>query len=240
MAGSQVQIDRAHQAQVADRVASKVADVLKSDKAFESGSVALSASIAGAAAAAIVNLPAGARRELGKHQVELARRIRRLVEAFNDVPPRGKIELEIPKAVEPSKGEGLGKIVTVEDGERLLAEFAVARRLEDWAGPVAGATELHRDYGIPRSTLNRWQHTGEVIALLKGTKKHVYPTEQFIDGRPVRSIAKIGALAPSHRVAWLWLSQPNPVLGGRKPIDLLRQERADEVLEAAQAYFAAQ
>src|SRR5262249_23509794 len=156
------------------------------------------------------NLPAGARRELGKHQAELAKRVRRLVEAFGDVPARDKVEIEPPSAIEPSRGEGLGAIVAGEEGERFLDEFAVARRLEDWAGPVAGATELHRNYGIPRSTLNRWQHAGEVIALLKGTKKHVYPIEQFVDGRPVRYMAAIGALATSQRVAWLWLRQPNP------------------------------
>lgn len=240
MAGSEAQMDRARQATVADRVAAKVADVLKADAAFESGSVALSARIAGAAAAAIIDLPAGARRALSKRQGELARRIRGLVETFGDAPDAGRIALEIPNSVEPSRGEGLGKIVTVEEGEQLLGELAVARKLEDWAGPVAGARELQRNFGIARSTLNRWQHAGEVIALLKGTRKHVYPIEQFIDGRPAKGIGVIAALVANQRVAWLWLSQPNPMLSGRRPIDLLKQERAEEVIDAAQSYFAAQ
>ncbi|ARO34183.1 hypothetical protein NXC14_PC00649 (plasmid) [Rhizobium sp. NXC14] len=240
MAGSEVRLHHARQARVADRVAAKVADVLKADAAFESGSVALSASIAGAAAAAIVDLPVSVRRELSKRQGELARRIRGLVETFGDAPAGGKIVLEISKTVEPSAGEGLGKIVTAEEGARLLGELAVARRLEDWAGPVAGASELQRDFGIARSTLNRWQHADEVIALLKGTRKHVYPIEQFIDGRPARGIATVAALVSNQRVAWLWLCQPNPMLGGRRPIDLLKQDRADEVIDAAQTYFAVQ
>jgi hypothetical protein len=239
MASSQARIKDARQAQVANRVAAKLADVLRRDAAFESGSVTLSANIAGAAAAAIAHLPSGARSALGKRQAELAQGIRRLVEALGDVPS-GKIELEVPRAVEPSKGEGLGAIVATEEGERSLAAFAVARRLEDWAGRVAGATELQRDYGIARSTLNRWQHMGEVIALLKGTRKHVYPVEQFVDGRPAGNLAAISALASNQRVAWLWLIQPNPVLDGRKPIDLLKQNRAEGVLEVARAYFAAQ
>ncbi|TAU60887.1 DUF2384 domain-containing protein [Rhizobium ruizarguesonis] len=240
MAGSHVQQGRARQAQVADRVAAKVADVLRADATFESGSVALSARIAGAAAAAIVDLPVSVRRELSKRQGELTRRIRGLVESFSDAPDGGKIALEIPKAVEPSKGEGLGKIATAEEGERLLDELAVARKLEDWAGPVAGANELQRDFGIARSTLNRWQHAGEVIALLKGTRKHVYPIEQFIDGRPAKGIGTIAALVSNQRVAWLWLSQPNPMLGGRRPINLLQQDHADEVVDAAQTDFSAQ
>ncbi|MGO7646045.1 hypothetical protein ACC709_37195, partial [Rhizobium ruizarguesonis] len=61
MAGSQVQQGRARQAQVADRVAAKFADVLRADATFESGSVARAARRAGAAAAAIVDLPGSGR-----------------------------------------------------------------------------------------------------------------------------------------------------------------------------------
>lgn len=240
MVTSPAQLDRARQTQVANKVAAKIVDVLKADTSFEAASVALSASIAGAAAAAIINLPVGARRELGKHQAELARRIRGLVENFGDIPEHKKIPLTIPKNIEPSTGEGLGMIITAQEGEKLLTELAVARRVEDWAGPVAGATELQRDFGIPRSTLNRWQHAGEVIALLKGTRKHVYPIEQFIDGRPALGISMIDTLASNQRVAWLWLRQANPLLGNRKPIDLMKQDRVDEVVEAARTYFSAQ
>jgi hypothetical protein len=73
--------------------------------------------------------------------------------------------------------------------------------------------------------------------LLKGTKKHVFPVEQFIDGRPALGIFAVIGLAGSHRTAWLWLRQANPVLGGRRPIDLLKQDRIEEVVETAQAYF---
>lgn len=237
MANPNVQIDRKGNARVAERVASKITDALKSDRAFESGSLTLSAHIAGAAAAAVLNLPVEARQELTRRQTELMRGVRRLVETFGDNPGCGKIRLVVPETVEPSKGEGLGPIVSAEEGKRLLTEFAVARKIEDWAGPVAGASELSRDYGIPRSTLHRWQHTDEVIGLLKGTRKHVFPVEQFIDGRPARGISAIIGLAGGHRVAWLWLRQANPVLNGRKPIDLLTQDRVDEVVDTARAYF---
>ncbi|MER9630989.1 hypothetical protein [Mesorhizobium sp. M0296] len=237
MANPNMQFVRNRNARVAERVASKVTNALKSDRAFESGSLALSAHIAGAAAVAVLNLPVEARQELTKRQAELMRGVRRLVESFGDDPGRGKIKLVVPEAIEPSKGEGLGSIVSAEEGKRLLGELAVARKIEDWAGPVAGASELSRDYGIPRSTLHRWQHSDEVIGLLKGTKKHVFPVEQFIDGRPARGISAIVSLAGGHRVAWLWLRQANPVLSGRKPIYLLKQDRVDEVVDTARAYF---
>lgn len=237
MPSTNMQIDHNGNTRVAERVASKVSDALKSDRAFESGSLALSAHIAGAAAAAVLNLPAEARLELTKRQAELMRGVRRLVETFSEDLGRGKIKLAVPETVEPSKGEGLGSIVSAEEGRRLLKEFAVARKIEDWAGPVAGASELSRDYGIPRSTLHRWQHSDEVIGLLKGTKKHVFPVEQFIDGRPARGISVIVSLAGGHRVAWLWLRQANPVLNGHTPIELLKQDRVDEVVDTARAYF---
>lgn len=239
MASSQVQRTSVGRAGVADRVASKVKDALRSDKAFEPGSLALSASIAGAAAAAVVDLPIEARRELGKRQGELERGIRKLLKTFSDEPFAGRIEIELPQAIAPSKGESVGEIVSREEGERLLSDIAVARRLEDWAGPVAGATDISREYGIARSTLNHWHHAGDVIALLKGTKKHVYPVEQFIDGRPAKGIGTINVLVGNSRIAWLWLSQENAALSGRKPIDVLKQDRVDEVIEVARAYFTA-
>ena len=78
MASPSLQVDRNGNARVAERVTSKVTDALKSDRAFESGSLALSAHIAGAAAAAVLDLPAEARQVLAKRQAELMRRVRRL------------------------------------------------------------------------------------------------------------------------------------------------------------------
>jgi hypothetical protein len=239
MANSNAHSERRDRKNIADRVAAKVQIALKSEKGFGSGSLALSALIAGEVAEAVVGLPAERRRELNSHSAELKQRIRRVVESFGR-ERRAKIAFDVPDEVESSKGEGLGAIVTSEQGEKALAAIAVHRKLEDWAGTVAGATELSREYGVARSSLNRWQHEGDVIGLLKGTRKHVYPVEQFIDGRPARGIREIIQLAKGQRTAWLWLSQKNPVLGGRKPIYLLKQDRVDEVVDAATAYFAAQ
>ncbi len=158
------------------------------------------------------------------------RAVRRFVETFSNDVERGKIEFDAPEAGESSNGQGLGPIVSAAEGRRLLSELAVARKIEDWAGPVAGLSGLSRRYGIPRSTLHRWQLADEVTGLLKGTKKHVFPVEQFIDGRPARGVPSIIDLAGGHRTAWLWLRQSNPVLGGRKPIDLLKHDRVDEVV----------
>ena len=97
MASPNMQIARNPRTQVADRVTSKVTDALKSDTAFESGSLALSARIAGAAAEAVLDLPAEARRTLTRRQAELVRGVRRLVETFGDELP-GQILIIEPLA----------------------------------------------------------------------------------------------------------------------------------------------
>lgn len=108
--------------------------------------------------------------------------------------------------------------------------------IEDWAGRVAGSTYLEENLRIARSTLHRWQRRGEVIALRKGGRKHVFPLAQFVDGRPVTGIRDVLFLITNPRLAWLWLTRPSAQLDGRIPIDLLRQDQVDEVVEAARAF----
>ena len=108
--------------------------------------------------------------------------------------------------------------------------------IEDWAGRVAGSTYLEENLRIARSTLHRWQRRGEVIALRKGGRKHVFPLAQFVDGRPVAGIRDVLSLISNPRLAWLWLTRPSAQLDGRVPIDLLRQDEVVEVVEAARAF----
>lgn len=231
MASSQVQRNSIGRANVVDRVASKVKDALRSDKAFEpersrcqpaSSWTFLSkpgvssasdreswcaASAAYSKPSATNHSPAGSRSSCRRPSPR--RKARAWARSFH-----------------AKKANGCWMISLSPEGSRI-------------GGAAAGATEISRDYGIPRSTLNHWHHAGDVIALLKGTKKHVYPVEQFIDGRLAKGIGTINALVGNSRVAWLWLSQANAALSGRKPIDVLKQDRVDEVIEIARAYFAA-
>ncbi|MBZ9887868.1 DUF2384 domain-containing protein [Mesorhizobium sp. BR1-1-3] len=108
--------------------------------------------------------------------------------------------------------------------------------IEDWAGRVAGSTYLEEHLRIARSTLHRWQRRGEVIALRKGGRKHVFPLAQFVDGRPVAGIRDVLSLITNPRLAWLWLTRPSAQLDGRIPIDLLRKDQVDEVVEAARIF----
>ena len=105
--------------------------------------------------------------------------------------------------------------------------------LEDWAGEVAGSTYLEEKLRIPRSTLHRWQRRGEVVALRKGGRKHVFPLAQFVDGRPVLGISDVLSAIANPRLAWFWLTRPAPELNGRVPIEMLREDMVTDVVRAA-------
>ena len=107
--------------------------------------------------------------------------------------------------------------------------------IEDWAGEVAGSTYLEEKLRIPRSTLHRWQRRGEVVALRKGGRKHVFPLAQFIDGRPVPGISNVLSAISNPRLAWFWLTRPSPELGGRVPVEMLREDLVEDVIRAARA-----
>ncbi|MBZ9820061.1 antitoxin Xre/MbcA/ParS toxin-binding domain-containing protein [Mesorhizobium sp. CA4] len=105
--------------------------------------------------------------------------------------------------------------------------------IEDWAGEVAGSTYLEEKLRIPRSTLHRWQRRGEVVALRRGGRKHVFPLAQFVDGRPVPGISDVLSAIANPRLAWFWLSRPSPELNGRVPIEMLREDMVQDVIRAA-------
>lgn len=109
-------------------------------------------------------------------------------------------------------------------------------RIEDWAGQVAGPTYLETHLGIPRSTLHWWQRHNDVVALRKGSRKHVFPLAQFIDGRPAPGIRQVLSLITNPRPAWLWLTSPLPRLDGRIPIEMLKQDLAEGVILAARDF----
>ncbi len=139
--------------------------------------------------------------------------------------------------IDDETGEGLG--VQLESGEamRRLRAFATPVKIEDWAGGVAGPSEVTRRYGVSRSTLHDWEKRGAVIGLLVGRRKHVFPLAQFIDGRPIDGLAEVLTAIGSPRTAWLWLVEPHPYFRGRKPLDRLKAGDTRGVIDLAQRDF---
>ncbi|MDX8444337.1 antitoxin Xre/MbcA/ParS toxin-binding domain-containing protein [Mesorhizobium captivum] len=136
-----------------------------------------------------------------------------------------------------SPGEG-PTIGPAKPASRPLAERASELQsmlIEDWAGEVAGSTYLEEKFRIPRSTLHRWQRRGEVVALRKGGRKHVFPLAQFVDGRPAPGISEVLAAISNPRLAWFWLTRPSTELDGRIPIEMLREDMIEDVVRVARS-----
>lgn len=159
------------------------------------------------------------------------------IAAEPEAPPQ-PLKPVTKSAAETTRGAGLGQVLSAEEGRARIADYATPAKVEDWAGPLAGPTELERDFGVARSTLHNWQKQGAVIGLLAGVRKHAFPTEQFVDGRPVAGLGPVVAAIGEPRTAWLWLREPNPGLGGVAPLARLKAGAIDKVVEVARASFA--
>jgi hypothetical protein len=198
-------------------------------------SVETAARATAAVSDAITKLSPERQKNLADHQKDLPDIIAAIADKFEAIPER--LELQASGPIETMEGMGLNPTLTYEEGLQLVRSYATPTRLEVWAGPVASPTELEKDYGIKRSTLHDWRQNGSIIGLLKGTRKHVFPIAQFIDGRPVQGIAQIMDVIKLPRVAWLWLSRPHPSKDGTAPIERLKSNRVAEVLEVAEHDF---
>jgi len=139
--------------------------------------------------------------------------------------------------VEKTQGSGLGEVISLSEGRARLAAYAAPKAIEDWAGPVGGASDIEAQFGVKRTTLNTWYKQGAVIGLLRGQRKLAYPLEQFIDGRPLQGVPDVLAVAPNARSAWLWMRQPHGALGGQTPLAALLAGKQDQVSAIARRDF---
>jgi hypothetical protein len=134
-------------------------------------------------------------------------------------------------------GDGLGEPLPMDVAVGRLQAIIKPMKLEEWAGPVYGSTQLERELGIARSTLHAWRAQGAVIGLLAGLKKEVFPVAQFVDCRPVGGLAQVVSIINEPRTSWLWLISPHPELGGVAPLDRLKQGMDLKVIELARSDY---
>jgi hypothetical protein len=185
---------------------------------------------------AATKLSPAARKRLLAHKARFRELIVKIVAESEAVPK--PLKLVAKSAAEVSRGAGQGNVLSVEEGKARIAAYATPTKIEDWAGPLAGPTELERDFGVARSTLHSWQKQGAIIGLLVGVRKHAFPTEQFVDGRPLTGLGAIVEAIGDQRTAWLWLREPNPGLAGITPLARLKAGAVDKVVEVALSNFA--
>lgn len=192
--------------------------------------------VVAAISVATAQLTADQQRKIASDEDKLAEALGAVVADFASMDARPLTALKIGRPVEVSKGDGLGNLLDIDDGRRRLAAYSTPARIEDWAGAVAGPSEIEKAIGTKRSTLHDWQKRGTIIGLLKGERKHVFPLAQFVDGRPVRGMSDVTRIIGNPRAAWQWLIQPKPSIGGT-PIDRLKAGKIDEVVAAAEQDF---
>jgi hypothetical protein len=186
--------------------------------------------------ATAAKLSPAARKRLIAHKERLKKLIIEI--AAEPEAAASSMKLVAKIGAEVSQGAGLGRVLSPAEGRARIAEYATPTKVEDWAGPLAGPTELERDFGVARSTLHTWQKQRAVIGLLVGVRKHAFPREQFVDGRPVTGLGEIVAAVGDPRTAWLWLREPNPGLAGATPLARLKAGATEKVAEMARSNFA--
>jgi hypothetical protein len=217
-----------------------VADVLKvlarHNPGLSKPALAATGKVMAVVSAVAARLSVEQQRRIADDETELAHIVEAVVAELAAKPGRVLAEVSVEKPVEVSRGAGLGQSEDIEEGRRRLHEFATPTRIEDWAGPVAGPGDIEKKFGTKRSTLHDWHKRGAVVGLLKGERKHVFPLAQFVDGRPVEGMPQVTRIIRNPRVAWQWLIQPKPSIGGT-PLDNLKMGNLDEVLDAAERDF---
>lgn len=84
---------------------------------------------------------------------------------------------------------------------------------------------------------SRWQEEGKIFSV-KFESRNWFPKFQFHGGSPVPVIAKVIKTLPEHIAGWdlaFFFSNPNPYIGGRRPLELVRSN-PDRVLSLAERF----
>lgn len=146
----------------------------------------------------------------------------------------------VSRAVAPEsrvlRGGGVGPLVSVAEGGRLLDAITIDDEAADWVeSELVGAGELVQRLSIARGTLDNWRKAGKIIALRKGLRNFVYPLRQFDRRRPVEGIERVAEHFATAEETWEWLVAPNRMTDGKAPIDALHAGDVQGVVTAAAA-----
>jgi hypothetical protein len=84
---------------------------------------------------------------------------------------------------------------------------------------------------------SRWQKEKKIFSI-RFEGKTLYPRFQFQDGSPIKAIGEVLEVLPEYLTGWdvaFFFTTPNPSLGGRKPLELLRTD-TKRLVSLAQAF----
>jgi hypothetical protein len=138
-----------------------------------------------------------------------------------------------------SSGELLDDLETVEPLARAFIRGIEAKRalIEGHGGSLTSekAAEI---LGITRQAVDKRRRTGKLIGLTTGRYGFRYPVWQFAETGTIPGLEQALTALSSHD-EWMqaaFLISPNPRLGDKPPVEVLKAGDLDRVLKAAEAY----
>ncbi|HQP34399.1 MAG TPA: hypothetical protein PLI95_04455 [Polyangiaceae bacterium] len=112
------------------------------------------------------------------------------------------------------------------------------REMLDVEGPPVTVGEVAAHLRISRQAVDKRRQAGKLLAVSLGTRSYLYPRWQLTEEGVLRGLEDVLRILAQHP-PWAQLRffvSGNHRLGGKRPLDMLRQGRVDKVLRAAKAF----
>jgi hypothetical protein len=112
------------------------------------------------------------------------------------------------------------------------------REMLDVDGPPMSVAEVAEHLRISRQAVDKRRQAGKLLAVSVGSRSWLYPRWQFAETGILSGLeAVLRVLAPHPPWACLrFFVSGNHRLGGKRPLDLLREGRVEKVLKAAKGF----
>jgi hypothetical protein len=112
------------------------------------------------------------------------------------------------------------------------------RNLLQSGGGAYSAEQVGEILGISRQAVDKRRRDGKLIGLMRGRRGYAYPVWQFENGKTLQFLEDVLEILRKND-PWMQVAfflNNNTRLHGRKPVDVLREGKIDEVREAAASY----
>jgi hypothetical protein len=153
-----------------------------------------------------------------------------------------KIAEEVPTTAWPHSEEASDVATLADDDETAIVQDSLlwrkkfVRENECWT--AAKVAEESTSRAANRAAIaSRWAAEKKTFSV-RFEGKQCFPRFQFQDGAPVPVVSEVIKVFPEHATGWelaYFFSTPNPNIGGRKPLDLLKSDPS-RVMSLAQAF----
>jgi len=112
------------------------------------------------------------------------------------------------------------------------------RKMLDVEGPPMAVGQVAQHLRISRQAVDKRRQAGKLLAVSRGSRSFLYPGWQFTETGVLSGLEETLQALTGHP-PWACLRffvSGNHRLGGKRPLDLLRQGRVQKVLKAAKAF----